>query len=94
MKLTEVLLCHCPARILGIHRNLALRVIQGKAFLSSLDSRSRGNEDKEQEMSLCPQDKTKREYVMSGGLEVILAVLLGGAALGLLAWKVGKNCTP
>ena len=31
---------------------------------------------------------------MSVGLEVILAVLLGGAAFGLLAWKVGKNCTP
>ncbi|MFO7801172.1 MAG: hypothetical protein R6V55_02620 [Desulfovermiculus sp.] len=36
----------------------------------------------------------KKEHVMSVGLEVILAVLLGGAALGLLAWKVGKNCTP
>jgi hypothetical protein len=27
-------------------------------------------------------------------LELILAVLLAGAALGLLAWKAGKNCTP
>jgi hypothetical protein len=34
------------------------------------------------------------ENVMLLSLELILAVLLGGAALGLLAWKVGKNCTP
>ncbi len=27
-------------------------------------------------------------------LEFGLAVLFGGAALGLLAWKAGKNCTP
>ncbi len=27
-------------------------------------------------------------------LELILAVLLAGTALGLLVWKGGKSCTP
>lgn len=27
-------------------------------------------------------------------LELLLAILLAGAALGMLAWKAGKNCTP
>lgn len=27
-------------------------------------------------------------------LELLLAILLASAALGMLAWKAGKNCTP
>jgi hypothetical protein len=31
---------------------------------------------------------------MSIGLELVIAILFGGAALGLLAWKAGRKCTP
>ncbi|EFI33861.1 hypothetical protein Dthio_PD1200 [Desulfonatronospira thiodismutans ASO3-1] len=31
---------------------------------------------------------------MSVTVSVLLAVLVGGAVLGLLAWKGGESCTP